>query len=722
MHGMFAIQTMQCRHRCKVAACSRRLLQAGTNSRGRRPAVPSCVNDNVVVADGNDATARRCYSSYHAPATTFSSLNLSGGSQRGKFRPFSNFSTDEIVIQDSDPQTSATAVAVGATSTTAAAKTSLSLSVEKSQSEQSQCQKIHTKDMSMVEQLPPHGGKNENNNNLLPTSAELQGAHELFHQIYTESQALLRNNKNATTSDEVVAMADYFLILVNSLDFEGYIEMVQSLQNNAMREEQDGEEKEHHGNKIMFDGEDGDVEEKLHQAIKSMSQLHHLFLIMVENCIPLSPPITSKEMDEQSKKDGDIDSLSFDKLVYSAMTVGRALQLSRRAEELGMPMHRPLYQRLAKGVVLTSSLASSAAEPSSPPASSTAEHQISDAACSQTKESNSTEPDSLVLPGQFQQIKEGLHTNAPPLSLKLLDMFQSARSALKVSSGEQLQQLAEDLLAGPFLMLMKSKQWEEAMDLLHGWRALFGQQGGTIDLISLLGENHTLDALEIAKGWLDGTKFEEDVQTNPHVMELTGLLEVALSEILKGRKERADMISHLLWQSSLQNENDEEDGPDSHFEFEFEYAPDEEEKETDGEEELETPPSPTPGEFSTTTHFTPSDSPAVLGEGEIEPLEFSSTGSDDRYSMTVFSDDGANTAKLVNEEGENNESFTIIKGLSDTEARQSIYLRNGVDWVLPDVVPILEDWNKGNQLTFTPEFERYLGRQIMKEAEEDDED
>jgi hypothetical protein len=49
-------------------------------------------------------------------------------------------------------------------------------------------------------------------------------------------------------------------------------------------------------------------------------------------------------------------------------------------------------------------------------------------------------------------------------------------------------------------------------------------------------------------------------------------------------------------------------------------------------------------------------------------------------------------------------------------------LRNGKDWVLPDIVSQLENWNKGNRLTFTPMFEQYIGNQIAKEIEDDDSD
>ena len=96
-----------------------------------------------------------------------------------------------------------------------------------------------------------------------------------------------------------------------------------------------------------------------------------------------------------------------------------------------------------------------------------------------------TEPAPPVLPGKFQQqAKEGLHK--PPLTMELMDVFQHARSALKINSLDQLHQLAEDLFAEPVLILLKQKQFEECMGLLRQWNGLFGD--GDFNLINLLGD------------------------------------------------------------------------------------------------------------------------------------------------------------------------------------------------------------------------------------------
>ena len=118
--------------------------------------------------------------------------------------------------------------------------------------------------------------------------------------------------------------------------------MVQTLQDALLEEKQ--QEREHNpqydencsssGN-VLFEDE-GAIEEKLHQATKSMNKLHHVFLKMVESCLP------PQAFSATSKETNDImpnDPFSFDQTFYSSKTVGRGLQLSRRAEELCMPIH-----------------------------------------------------------------------------------------------------------------------------------------------------------------------------------------------------------------------------------------------------------------------------------------------------------------------------------------------------------------------------------------------
>lgn len=512
---------------------------------------------------------------------------------------------------------------------------------------------------------------------------ELQDAHDLFNQIGMESRALLQRNECAATSDEVAAMTDYFLILVNSLDLEKHLSMVQALQHDMHEMRENEVESEH----TTVHEDRKATEEHLKRAIKSMNCLHHIFLQMVTRNLPLS-----SQMTEQPFLDGAKISSIPSGQTYSAKTVGRALQLSRRAEELGLPMHRPLYQSLALGLVLTTS-----------PTSIGSTIEGSDSTHSESNQSAS-----LILPGQFQAAKEGLNT--PPIALELLEILHHARSSLKIYSGDQLHQLAEEILASPLLLLMKSKRLDEVMGLLRGWQAFFGHEG-RIDLITLLGEKHTLDALEISKSWLDGDHFVGDVQSSPHVNELTSLLEVALNEVVKDRKQREKKLATLMWQLSLhrnQDDNDFDGGSsdsDSEYELEFEY----ESESDDDEEELETP-TPTPTTADLTTDSLASESSPFFSYKE-----------DGGDTVTLSYTAGSTNASWQSIEAEEPEPYTIVEGLTNKEVRRTIYLRNGQDWALPDIVPQLEEWNKGKPLTFTPLFEMYLGKQIMEEDDEEGE-
>ncbi|KAL9190151.1 hypothetical protein ACHAXT_007362 [Thalassiosira profunda] len=494
----------------------------------------------------------------------------------------SRFSTDEVVVKDTDPLVAAATAAP----------------------------------------LPNTSQPAQSNAKLL---SELQEAQELFDQLQSEGKTLLRNNTNSST-DELVAMADFFLIMVNSLDLERYLEMIQSLQRVRVPSiEQDDE---------------GALREQLKKAAKSMSKLHHVFLRMVERCTPLN-----------FEQDG-VDEPPCDRDLHSPTTVGRALQLSRRAEELGLPPHRPLYQRLAMGILLTKSWA--------------------DDDVSKVADRGKTR---LIMPGQLQAIKEGTHT--PPLSLELLNIFQHARSALQVSSQGELQQLAEDLLAEPFLMLLKQKQYEDCMGLLRGGWSSFGF-GGEINLTQFLGEDKTIDALNIAKDWLADRRFGEEVALNPLASELAGIMEHSLAEILQARRKRAQRVSEVLSQLSA-TVDDEEDDED--FESDSDYEDDDFDYESDDEDEVLDTPTPT---------------------------EFSSTDFDDTIvhadHIVVVPEGGDSGHKRKNEEE------------NDARARESaIYLRNQGDWTLPDIVQQLEDWNKGEKLTFTTEFSRYLSHEMMQE-------
>ena len=609
----------------------------------------SCVHNDVAnrydVQEVASSMSRRYYSSYRLLTRSMIQQGY-----RYRLRPFSN-STDEVItIQEDTDQTSHT-------STTTTAPTLLSKMQSQSISSQSNPLIVNTDDIEedTLEQRRNRRTINTNKKLLI----ELQDAHELFHQICTESQVLLDNNKSITSSDEeVVAMVDYFLIKINSLDLEKYLEMVQSL-HGALLDEQHKrqQQQEETGDQQVLYKNEAAITEKLLQAAKSMSQLHHVLLKMVESCLP---PLNSSQ-DE---------SLSFDSSLYSAKTTKRGMHVSRRAEELGLLIHRPLYQRLVMGRVLTSTNVS-----------------LSSSEYAQAEDINeSVAPNSEDLDQSKETV---LKNNTSPLVRELLEIFHLARLSLKVVSGEELHQLAEELLSQPFLTLLMSKRCEDVMSLLRGWQAIFDYSSdvqGTIDMVHLMGEDNVLKALDIVKGWIDvDNSFYEDEQINHHAMEITTLLELSLAEIIKVRKQRAEKLRDIIFELQTRNEEDDEndneldfDEQDTGYESNFDYDSE------DDEEDIETVDNPTP-----TT---------LLSQMEPDTVH----------------------PKSNNKDGE--DSFTLIRGLSDKEARQSIYLRNTEDWGLPDLVPQLEEWNKGKPLTFTPSFEEYVGQQMDKGSEDYDDD
>jgi len=599
---------------------------------------PSCVHNDVAKYDVRDiasSMSRRYYSNYRPLPKSMIQQGY-----RYRLRLFSN-STDEVTIQEDTDQTSHT-------STAATAPTLLSKMQMQSQSITSQSNPLIVNDNDIEEDTLEQRRNRRTINTNKRLLIELQDAHELFHQIYTESQALLDKSTTSTSDEEVVAMVDYFLILTNSLDLERYLEMVQSL-HGALLDEQHKRQEESGEQQVLYKDE-GAIAEKLLQAAKSMSQLHHVFIKMVESCLP---PLNSSQ-DE---------SLSFDSSLYSAKTTKRGIHLSRRAEELGLLIHRPLYQRLAMGRLLTSTNVS---------LSSSEYAQAED--INESIVSNSEELD--------QSKETVLKNNTSSLVRELLEILHLARLSLKIVSGEELHRLAEDLLSKPFLTLLKARRCEDAMSLLRGWQAIFDYSSdtqGNIDLVHLMGEDNVLKALDIVKGWI------EDEQINHHAMEITTLLELSLAEIIKVRKQRAEKLRDLIFELQTRNEEDDEnddeldfDEQDTDYESNFDYDSE------DDEEDIETVDNPTP-----TTLLS-----------QLEP-------------DTVHS-------KPNNKDGE--DTFTLMRGLSDNEARQTIYLRNTEDWGLPDLVPQLEEWNKGKPLTFTPSFEEYVGRQMDKGSEEYDYD
>ncbi|KAL7442362.1 hypothetical protein ACHAXM_008349 [Skeletonema potamos] len=464
---------------------------------------------------------------------------------------------------------------------------------------------------------------------------ELHDAHALLSRLCAEAQAILSNSETSS-SDEIVATADYVLILMNDDELDSSIARIRALQREIDEQQSD------QSDSFAHDGE-------LSRAVDAMNKLHHVFLTTIDSCIP---PIysTAQHIDHDSN-----DHLPV-KVPFDAKTVARALQLSRRAEDLDLPLHRPLYRRLAISVVLTSLPQLDGVD---------ADARI-----------DGVTP--LVLRGQFQQREEGIH---PPIAMELIDLCIRARSALKIPSPifsierDPLELFAAEILGKPLLLLLKQKQWEEAMGLLRGWREHFGRSE-KINLLDMLGEDTTLEALDIAKGWVVDGEFRNDTQDCRHTLELTNLLQDSLEVILNERKCRAEKLSRILpniifqLDSPSDDEDFDSDASDSEFEEEFDSDDDEDWEQSSALESV------------------------IAGNAEIESitLEYKALDSVDEHQ--------------------------IIPGMSNKDARLRIYLRNRCDWSLPDLVGQLEEWNKGEALSFTPAFERYLGQQMTNEDEE----
>ena len=469
---------------------------------------------------------------------------------------------------------------------------------------------------------------------------------EEFARAWSECRASLPAlDDGAASPDEV---ADRLLALLYSPEFERQV--------------------------LMAGGEGGGV-------LPSRARIHHALLRTVDRCLP-SPEARTSSSGEAG---GGAPSSPDDRrrggiMAYSAATVGRALRLARRAEELGLPPHRPLYRRLAVGVVLASPSPSSS---------------------------------SLVPPVDSPLGGEGRPIAAPPpLPLELLGILDGARSALGFCPGEEdHRRLASDVLSEPVLLLLEDKRLEEAAALLRGWKDALGGETHPFsdDLTDLLGEEDALRALDAARGWVDDPELAERVRLNVDVEEMSAMLERTLDDVIRGRRRRAERISDLLWRLSLRDaaddgdDFDENDDGDLDSEYEVEYEYEEEEEEEEEEED---------NEFN------------VVNTRVAETVRFASLEADDEDTTTVSfrAETSKNSERESEEEGEGDESYTIIRGLSNKEARRSVYIRNSADWHLADIVPQLQDWNKGRMLTFTPMFERYVGNQITKCASDDEDD
>ena len=136
---------------------------------------------------------------------------------------------------------------------------------------------------------------------------ELQDAHGLLMRTCGEAQAILSNNETSS-SEEIVATADYISILMNDDELDTSIAKIQDLQR-ELEEQQSDQRVE---NLLAHDGE-------LSRAVVAANKLHRIFLTTVELCIP---PISSpaQNNDDRDGNDSFPDEACYDKERFSAKT------------------------------------------------------------------------------------------------------------------------------------------------------------------------------------------------------------------------------------------------------------------------------------------------------------------------------------------------------------------------------------------------------------------
>ena len=147
------------------------------------------------------------------------------------------------------------------------------------------------------------------------------GAHEEF------LRALPQNNANV---DEVMAVADRFLILLeNSPEATWCCAKVLGDIDTIIERKEEGR------------GKMGVASTQLTDT-GSVGRLHYALLRMIKRCLPrLTTASCGGIVDGVQPQHSSSDNVHMTS--YSVRSVESALRLARRAEELGLPPHRPLY-------------------------------------------------------------------------------------------------------------------------------------------------------------------------------------------------------------------------------------------------------------------------------------------------------------------------------------------------------------------------------------------
>ncbi|EJK52814.1 hypothetical protein THAOC_27874, partial [Thalassiosira oceanica] len=162
------------------------------------------------------------------------------------------------------------------------------------------------------------------------------------------------------------------------------------------------------------EGESITLNEQMALCKKARNKLHHMLLSAIDLGLPLNKTSLLKGIADASSWD-DLAVPEFDVDKHGSKTVGKSIEISLQAERLGFAIHRPLYQRLAMGIVLTP-------EPRS------------------DEESSSQRNVSLELVGLCQRALCGTDEDA---------------------SNDTKRRLAAEILSEPLMTLIKQQRWEE---------------------------------------------------------------------------------------------------------------------------------------------------------------------------------------------------------------------------------------------------------------------
>ena len=162
------------------------------------------------------------------------------------------------------------------------------------------------------------------------------------------------------------------------------------------------------------------LNEHIALCTKARNKLHHMLLSAIDLGLPLNKTSLLGGIADGSSWD-DLAAPEFDVKKYGSKTVCKSIEISLHAERLGFAIHRPLYQRLAMGIVLT-------------PKPQEEEEESQNSISSQRNNVSSE------LVGLCQRAFRGTDEN---------------------ELNDTKRRLAAEILSEPLMTLMKQQRWEE---------------------------------------------------------------------------------------------------------------------------------------------------------------------------------------------------------------------------------------------------------------------